>query len=189
MIALPQEQLQCTPLLQPDTGNTGLDAKGEALDLHLIPAAILAAFYEDSLVTVGTDLAGPVSAGKQQQLIHHPALGMEKVRSAPLCWAGPQGEKPSVAAWRTSAAVIRKGSRTRPRITPKRLEFPGPASLSDLYFTAFCIFKNQGRKLRERQEDNDEEMQKERNQVRERRATSSCRLLDQMKIISDFTEL
>lgn len=89
MIGFPQYQLQCTPLLQPDMGNTGLDVKGEASDLRLIPAAIVAAFYEDSLVTVRTDTAGPVSVGKWQQFIHQPALGMEKVGSTPLCWARP----------------------------------------------------------------------------------------------------
>lgn len=89
MIGFPQYQLPHTLLLQPDTGNTGLDVKGEASDLHLIPAAIVAAFYEGSLVTVRTDTAGPASVGKWQQFIHQPALGMEKVGSTPLRWAWP----------------------------------------------------------------------------------------------------
>lgn len=61
----------------------------------------------------------------------------------------------------------------------KGLEFPGPAFLSafDSYFTEFSIFKNQGRKLREWQEDDDEEMQREReirSEKEEQRRVSSC---------------
>lgn len=89
-----------------------------------------------------------------KDLILHPAASKQ----------GHQWGNPSFTPWSTLVAAMCKGSRIRLRITLKGLEFPGPASLSafDLYFIEFCIFKNQGGKSGEWQEDNDETTQRER---------------------------
>jgi len=132
---------------------------------------------------------------KQQQCIYQPALWVERLDSAPLCWqARPEAREHQLYTLKhPDSRDICKGSRIRLRVPPKGIQFPGPTSLSafDFYFIEFCIFKKiKVGKSREWQEANDDKMQKgKRDQVRERRATSSFQLLSQTRIFSDFTEL